>query len=179
MQIKLHEKPTNTIKLEKGTWESRGSDGRSPFLLGGPENSNHEVLMVMMILLPSRYFSDNLFFIINNFYIRHLYLYLRMILVFLVNIPIFIIHLWLPRAHEVPVRGSIILAGILLKLGVYGLLRVYIILKRIRAKMNFIWFSIRTLVRLICWRQTDLKSLTAYSSVVTNVTESFKIKIAT
>ena len=65
------------------------------------------------------YYSDNLiFFIINTFYIGNIYLYLRIILAFLVKMPIFIVHLWLPKAHvEAPVRGSIILAGILLKLG--------------------------------------------------------------
>ena len=63
--------------------------------------------------------------------------------------------------------GSIILAGILLNLGEYGLLPVYIILINVGAKLNFIWFSIRVvggaLVRLIYIRQTDLKSLIAYS----------------
>ena len=53
----------------------------------------------------------------------------------------------------------------LLPLGGYGLLRIYIVLINIGIKLNFIWFSIRvvggTLVRLICIRQTDLKSLIA------------------
>lgn len=50
---------------------------------------------------------------------------LTLVLAFLVKVPIFIFHLWLPKAHvEAPVAGSMILAGVLLKLGGYGLCRV-------------------------------------------------------
>jgi NADH:ubiquinone oxidoreductase subunit 4 (chain M) len=50
-----------------------------------------------------------------------------MIFAFLVRIPMFMVHLWLPRAHvEAPVSGSIILAGVSLKLGGYGLIRVFL-----------------------------------------------------
>ena len=45
------------------------------------------------------YYSDNMLFIMNTFYMRNLYLYLRIILAFLIMIPIFIVHLWLPKAH--------------------------------------------------------------------------------
>nr|AVN67640.1 NADH dehydrogenase subunit 4 [Parcoblatta divisa] len=97
-------------------------------------------------------------------------MYLGMILAFLVKMPMFMVHLWLPKAHvEAPVSGSMILAGVLLKLGGYGLLRVYIMLIPMGMKLNYFWISISLvggmLVSLICMRQTDLKALIAYSSV--------------
>jgi NADH-ubiquinone oxidoreductase chain 4 len=97
-------------------------------------------------------------------------LYLSLIFAFLVKIPIFLVHLWLPKAHvEAPVSGSIILAGVLLKLGGYGILRVMPLIQRVNNIFSWYWVRIRlvggVLVRFICLRQTDLKSLIAYSSV--------------
>nr|AIW06265.1 NADH dehydrogenase subunit 4 [Ephemerella sp. MT-2014] len=104
---------------------------------------------------------------INN---CNLMLYLVMILAFLVKMPMFLVHLWLPKAHvEAPVSGSMILAGVLLKLGGYGLVRVLGALASSNIIYSCFWVSISlvggVLVSLICLRQSDLKSLVAYSSV--------------
>nr|YP_004072436.1 NADH dehydrogenase subunit 4 [Grapholita molesta]ADR72176.1 NADH dehydrogenase subunit 4 [Grapholita molesta] len=97
-------------------------------------------------------------------------LYFSMIMAFLVKMPMYFVHLWLPKAHvEAPVSGSMILAGIMLKLGGYGLLRVMIFLQQVGMKFNFIWIIISLLggfyVSLNCFCQVDIKSLIAYSSV--------------
>nr|AXZ71076.1 NADH dehydrogenase subunit 4 [Pipunculus sp. XL-2018] len=110
------------------------------------------------------------FYMIGNFYFDKIYLYLVLIVAFLVKMPMFLVHLWLPKAHvEAPVSGSMILAGVMLKLGGYGLLRIYSVLQIVGLKFNFIWITISLvgglLVSLICLRQTDMKSLIAYSSV--------------
>nr|QJQ26868.1 NADH dehydrogenase subunit 4 [Osedax rubiplumus]QJQ26881.1 NADH dehydrogenase subunit 4 [Osedax rubiplumus] len=92
------------------------------------------------------------------------------ILAFLVKLPMFMFHLWLPKAHvEAPVAGSMFLAAVLLKLGTYGLLRLSFLFPAI----NFSFFNTlypvaiwgALITSMICIRQTDMKSLIAYSSV--------------
>lgn len=133
-------------------------------------------LPLLIILL--KIFSDgrslNFFYLslIKTFFAINItrFIWLLIILAFLVKIPIFICHLWLPKAHvEAPVAGSIILAGVLLKLGRYGFLRIASIFPKYNSQIfSYIsslslWGAVVT--RLICLRQVDIKALIAYSSV--------------
>nr|UPX88715.1 NADH dehydrogenase subunit 4 [Aphodius pedellus] len=127
-------------------------------------------LPMLIFIFYCYYKFNSLMFMLMLMEINNIYLYLCMSMVFFVKIPMYFIHLWLPKAHvEAPVSGSMILAGIMLKLGGYGLMRLMKIFLMVGMQINFIFISISLVggvfVSLICLRQSDIKSLIAYSSV--------------
>nr|AIC09094.1 NADH dehydrogenase subunit 4 [Gasteruption sp. M19] len=118
------------------------------------------------LMFDLMFFNKNFFF--NNFFFYH---YFMLIFPFLVKLPMFLVHLWLPKAHvEAPVSGSMILAGVMLKLGSYGLFRLMLIFDKISVKYNYLFIVVSLMgsfyLSLVCLLQVDMKMLVAYSSVV-------------
>nr|YP_009232595.1 NADH dehydrogenase subunit 4 [Tecia solanivora]AMA34396.1 NADH dehydrogenase subunit 4 [Tecia solanivora] len=146
-----------------------------------PERIQAGMYLLFYTLFASLPLLLGIFYIFNEmnyimiyflkFFNSNIYLlYFCMLMAFLVKMPMYFVHLWLPKAHvEAPVSGSMILAGIMLKLGGYGLLRVMIFLQQISFNLNIIWVIISLLggfyISLKCFCQVDIKSLIAYSSV--------------
>nr|YP_009131234.1 NADH dehydrogenase subunit 4 [Cryptochiton stelleri]AIA77083.1 NADH dehydrogenase subunit 4 [Cryptochiton stelleri] len=151
-----------------------------------PERLQAGMYLIMYTIMGALPFLVNIFFIYS--YNGHLSLltpsilptifhdslmnfwWLFLILVFLVKLPIYSAHLWLPKAHvEAPVAGSMILAALLLKLGGYGICRLMIMFFKYNFVMNYFIISMSliggVLSSLICIRQSDMKSLIAYSSI--------------
>jgi len=99
------------------------------------------------------------------------WLFFAFALAFAIKVPMFPFHTWLPDAHvEAPTAGSVILAGVLLKMGTYGFLRFCLPLFP-NAFIDYVpLFSILAIIgiiygALVCIRQEDVKSLVAFSSV--------------
>nr|QXU59952.1 NADH dehydrogenase subunit 4 [Chamaepetes goudotii] len=95
---------------------------------------------------------------------------LALLMAFMVKAPLYGLHLWLPKAHvEAPIAGSMLLAALLLKLGGYGIMRIIPLTTPLSNHLHYpfltlaLWGALMT--SSICLRQTDLKSLIAYSSV--------------
>lgn len=100
-----------------------------------------------------------------------LLLFIAFTLAFAIKVPLFPFHTWLPDAHvEAPTGGSIILAGVLLKLGTYGFIRFTL---PIFPEVTHAWAGVMAVLAvigiiygaLVAWVQPDMKKLVAYSSV--------------
>src|SRR6476619_4018119 len=99
------------------------------------------------------------------------WLFLGFFIAFAVKVPLFPLHTWLPDAHvEAPTAGSVLLAGVLLKMGTYGLLRFCVGMFPSQAAYNSSWINVLAVIgiiygALVALVQPNLKKLIAYSSV--------------
>ena len=100
-----------------------------------------------------------------------IWLFLGFFIAFAVKVPLFPLHTWLPDAHvEAPTAGSVLLAGVLLKMGTYGLLRFNVGLFPEEARRNAPWIIALAIIgiiygALVAMIQPNLKKLVAYSSI--------------
>jgi len=99
------------------------------------------------------------------------WLFLGFFVAFAVKVPLFPFHTWLPDAHvEAPTAGSVLLAGVLLKLGTYGLVRFNLGLFPEQSRSNAWWIAVLALIgivygALVAMVQPNMKKLIAYSSI--------------
>lgn len=131
-------------------------------------------MLIIIIFCQLNFGSTNLHFLLNVLFspYREIFMWLGFFIGFAVKIPMMPVHIWLPEAHvESATGGSVTLAGILLKLGTYGIIRFLIPL------FQFSSFFFTPLVYLISifgifyaslttLRQIDLKKIIAYSSII-------------
>jgi NADH-quinone oxidoreductase subunit M len=108
---------------------------------------------------------------VANFGAAAQWLFLGFFVAFAVKVPLFPLHTWLPDAHvEAPTAGSVLLAGVLLKMGTYGLVRFDLGLFPDQARANAPWIVTLALIgivygALVSMVQPNMKKLIAYSSV--------------
>ncbi len=108
---------------------------------------------------------------VGNFAAAAQWLFLGFFVAFAVKVPLFPFHTWLPDAHvEAPTAGSVMLAGVMLKMGTYGMLRFNLGLFPEQARRNAPWIIVLALIgivygALVAMVQPNMKKLIAYSSI--------------
>jgi NADH-quinone oxidoreductase subunit M len=108
---------------------------------------------------------------VENFSAAAPWLFLGFFIAFAVKVPLFPVHTWLPDAHvEAPTAGSVLLAGVLLKMGTYGMLRFNLGLFPEQSHSNAPWIMVLALIgiiygALVAMVQPNMKKLIAYSSI--------------
>nr|YP_010963570.1 NADH dehydrogenase subunit 4 [Leptobelus boreosinensis]WKZ08053.1 NADH dehydrogenase subunit 4 [Leptobelus boreosinensis] len=125
-------------------------------------------LFLFIIFIYLDFYSIS--FVFNLCFEFNFMFHLMMVIPFMISLPMFMLHFWLPKAHvQAPISGSMILAGLMLKIGGYGLIRFIYLNEYFCYYFNYIWFSFSMLglimVGFVCIVQVDLKCLIAYSSI--------------
>nr|YP_011036727.1 NADH dehydrogenase subunit 4 [Xestocephalus limpidissimus]WRK21331.1 NADH dehydrogenase subunit 4 [Xestocephalus limpidissimus] len=122
------------------------------------------VILYMYNLYGSFFYDFNYGFSLSFFF------HYCLVFAFLVKFPMFMVHFWLPKAHvQASLPGSMILAGVLLSVGGYGIIRFMFLVDGHFYFYSYIWYSLclwgSILISMICFCQSDIKCLIAYSSV--------------
>jgi proton-translocating NADH-quinone oxidoreductase chain M len=156
-----------------GVWGSRERKIRAVYLFFFYTLCGSLLMLVGILYIYNQVGTLNLEYLLawNFTFNEQLFLWFAFFFSFASKIPMFPFHIWLPEAHvEAPTVGSVLLAGILLKLGVYGFLRFSL---TIFADASLYFSPLVYLLSIIgviyaslsALRQTDLKRIIAYSSI--------------
>lgn len=156
-----------------GFWGSRDRKSRASFFLFLYTVLGSLFMLVGILFVFFTTGTTNFLLLLDySFCVSHQkMLWLAFFLSFSVKVPIVPVHLWLPEAHvEAPTEGSVLLAGILLKLGSYGLIRFSISLFPLgslffRPLVFFMGMLAVVYTSMTALRQTDIKRVIAYASV--------------